>query len=37
MVAMRDYIRKELARFPKMLLNAEFNQPDNALVNLNAK
>lgn len=37
MVAMRDYIRKELARFSKMLLNAEFNQPDNALFNLNAR
>ena len=36
MVAMRDYIRKELARFSKMLLNAEFNQPYNALFNLNA-
>ena len=37
MVAMRDYIRKELARFSKLLFNAEFNQPDNALFNLNAK
>lgn len=37
MIMMRDYIKKELSRFTKMLENAEFNQPENSLLNLNGK
>lgn len=37
MIRMLDYIKKELSRFTKMLEKAEFNQPENSLLNLNGK
>ena len=37
MLAMRDYIKNELAQFAKQLKTAEFNRPENALCKLNAK
>lgn len=37
MLAMRDYLRKELKRFSRMLATAEFNRPEYALSVLNGK
>ena len=35
MIAMRDYIKKELSGFSKTLAKAEFNRPENSLYKLN--
>ena len=37
MLAMRDYLRKELKRFSRMLATAEFNRPEYALRVINGK